>query len=383
MSGDAAAGPKALCLFLSPSSAASGNQTTEQRIAGYLRERCVSVAPLNVTDRDVVAGLKPRVEALVADAKAAGVDTVLVVVLHAYRSGLHLETVLSAASGLRTKVLTIFGGTDIYMMCGDDEKLATMRRVVHRSDACVSFNPDMRTRAEAHFAKTDGMHVIPQAATVEPPSSGDVAGPDCRTLLEEAGVPAESLNAGAFHVFLAPMGVRHVKDPTFAAAAFAEHVRPHCANAYLLFLGPPLEEEEVKRLAPYCDPRRTGVALRASVPKSTLHQLFRDRSVATGGVLNCSIQEGQPQAAMEAMLCGAPVLLRSIPGNLAVASQGVTATFFDTPRAFGDACLRHIRDSAYTAALAANGKQHVLDVFATAGELAAYVALVGGLLDAC
>ncbi|KAJ9447828.1 putative glycosyltransferase 1 domain-containing protein 1 [Diplonema papillatum] len=381
---------KNVLLFLAPHHAGSGNATTVDRLTRYFDE---------IVREPVVAG-RLRWFVKVVDVneelqvmKQVSVNDVrLVVLLHAWRSGRWLEQLFPDTSkrhdtpsdayiakaananhpgGLEhvsPKVVTIFGGTDVNEMLRDFEKEPLIARVVARSEHLVCFSEDMRDKVCSwHPEAVSKCAVIPQAAlclarSLELAEQDDALD----SLLVDCGVTVLP-NTTAF---IAPMGIRSVKDPMFIARVFSEHIHRRFESSYLLFVGPVHDEslcEEVKRAG-------AGVLFHSYVPRDVLHNSLSSPRVM--GVINCSLSEGQPQAVMEGMLCGAPAMMRRIPGNEAVATHEVSATFFSTPAEFVEAALKHLTWPEYISSLRVTARHYILHAFSEESEKAAYRVLL-------
>ena len=352
-------------LFLSPSSPASGNETTTQRIVSYLvPEQFEAIPVLNVT-QDLEVGA-PAVEEFVN--RAGEVEVVFV--LHALRAGRHLPGVLEILqkNGKTVRVVLIFGGTDVNVMPSDPEKLGIMKTAISLSHVCVCFSKDLRDKAVTAFAPDCPTHIIPQAARSAPIPDPSTANTHLNTILSTTGI------SDTAPIFLAPMGLRAVKDPLYIAEKFRSVHERH--SACLLFIGPEIEASVATALNSVCS-EGSGVYRHDAISQKDLHLLYCADRVC--GVVNCSQQEGQPQAVMEGMLFGVPALMRDIPGNTAIATHNTTALFF-THDTFASSCERLLDDPSFARQMGLNGKDHMLANFSLESESTAYRSLVETIL---
>ena len=240
------------------------------------------------------------------------------------------------------------------------------------------------------------VNVIPQA--VELPSLPQAH--SYPTLHEAAGVPDEEA------VVLLPAGIRPVKDVSFCMRAFAEYnARSGATPLHLVVVGPILSHDELARVTAAMDAAHTEARLTQPrmhllppVPRPQLLAWMRS-SIA---VLNSSLSEGMPNAVMEAMALGVPVVVRRNTGNTALVQHGVTGTVFDMPEeavaacaacangegAPGDSAAGKVACSPSGAStvdggaglspsqMAAAGKAHIEEAFSCEAEAAAWLQLL-------
>lgn len=97
-------------------------------------------------------------------------------------------------------------------------------------------------------------------------------------------------------------------------------------------------------------------------------------------LLNPSLYEGMPNAVLEAMACGLPVIASAAPGNDAVVRPGETGFLcpLSDPGAFQEALERVLRDPDLARALGRRGRAWVLRDFSWEGAARAYVRLFEG-----
>eukprot|EP01062_Namystynia_karyoxenos_P057139 TRINITY_DN48089_c0_g1_i1.p1 TRINITY_DN48089_c0_g1~~TRINITY_DN48089_c0_g1_i1.p1 ORF type:complete len:369 (+),score=108.51 TRINITY_DN48089_c0_g1_i1:77-1183(+) len=357
---------------LAPLRAATGNHTTVERLNGYF-------SALGY-DTTVVDCHSDSAGAAVGAALRCGAPLCL---LHAWRSGVAFLPALAAAEAtagrqLRAPLLLVFGGTDVNEMAHDAERLTVMSRVADLCTACVAFSESMRAAALRVWPQLGPrIRVVPQAVSVAPTPPH---APDGTALLRQwiaaAGGPAPGPDP--LRVLVAPMGLRTVKDPMFAVRGFAA-VHRQLPAAWLLVVGPALDPELERELGAACCPG-SGALYHREVPQGFLHAALGSPQAV--GVLNCSRSEGQPQAALEGVLCGAAPLLRRIPGNSDCFAAD-SALFFSDEAEFTRCCCRLLGDLEFAAALAARARAHARDRFCPDRERAGYAEALEELARPC
>lgn len=340
-------------LFLAPYTLASGNLTTATRLEAMFQQLGHQCALLD-SNRTAPAEVADRL---------SGVDGCIV--LHAWRSGRHL---LAEDGGLLTsnflKLILIFGGTDVNEMSRDPQRLAEMSRVVYAASLCICFGSSLRRAAQRLWPEAPYV-VIPQSVRL-PVTAAPAHSP--ATLLP--GLPPDA------HLFLLPLALRRVKDPLFLALAMAEWHRKD-PSVYLVLVGPPVEEDIACKVQEAVAMHK-GLLHLPAMPAAHLHALMR-RAAA---VVNTSISEGQPQAVMEGMLLGTPVMVRDIPGNLDVVPSGSNVGLaFHTPDQFVALGQALLGDAELRSSLTVNGRRHAQRWFAPALEEAAYSQALHGVFS--
>lgn len=281
--------------------------------------------------------------------------------------------------------------------------------------------------------------VIPQS--VLPPSlspscglssreSGNGSGSDACSPLAPLGAFAGSLLAVTLSILatrrrvaLLPAGLRSVKDPLFAVEVARALEAAHPGRFALVVVGPPmesdvaeamravavsLEEEDAQQASMTASASFTGrlgelaerlatnvgsttandaaaaagsdvaalVVWVRSAPRFVLWKAMSDRDRVLC-VLNTSRSEGQPQAVLEAMSVGAPVVVRRNPANTAVVEDGVTGLVADTPAGMAAHIVALGDDECFARRLCSAARTYVETVHSSQGERAAYLALLG------
>ncbi|KAF8562148.1 hypothetical protein P879_05046 [Paragonimus westermani] len=134
--------------------------------------------------------------------------------------------------------------------------------------------------------------------------------------------------------------LRPVKDPQFALQPFIEWnskpvtvlnqktdeqlSRPY--HHHLIYIGS--VEEDTKQIRAFlASTKNPYVHHVESIDRDRLHSLM----IASDGLINCSLSEGQSLTIMEAMLLGVPVIARRNSGNCDLIENNTTGLLFTTP----------------------------------------------------
>lgn len=221
-------------------------------------------------------------------------------IIHAFNAT-YLARLLSTCPGLRRYPLIVtLTGTDVNQDLDDDP--SALKPVFAAADRIIVFHQDFESKLLVMDRELGGkIAVIPQGVVLPP-------APARRR--SEYGIPQDSL------VFLLPSGLRPVKNIGLPLDSLKALI-PLGAPFDLLISGPILDEayggailQRIKSL-PWA--RYLG-----EIPHHEISAVYRLGDV----VLNCSHSEGQPQAALEAMSLGLPVILTDMPGNRGIIEQG-------------------------------------------------------------
>eukprot|EP00906_Rhabdomonas_costata_P029688 RCo041928 len=179
-------------------------------------------------------------------------------------------------------------------------------------------------------------------------------------------------------LFVLPAALREVKGVGFLLPAMAAWHRT-CPEVFLALVGNPADPvvtAEVKKFSS-C-PMETGILSVPAMEQACLHALMcSPRCVA---VVNSSVSEGQPQAILEGMALGTPVMVRGVPGNLAVVQHRVTGLVFNTPEEFISEARELIQSRGLGESLSAAARQYVGQHHRWEGERVAYHRLLLAVL---
>jgi glycosyltransferase involved in cell wall biosynthesis len=106
--------------------------------------------------------------------------------------------------------------------------------------------------------------------------------------------------------------------------------------------------------------------------------LLKDIYVASDCFVNPSSYEGMPNAVLEAMACGLPVVASHVPGNDAVVRHEETGYLFDLsrPNQFSEVLDRLIHDRALARRWGAEGRRRALQEFSWSKTAMAYLELL-------
>jgi glycosyltransferase involved in cell wall biosynthesis len=136
---------------------------------------------------------------------------------------------------------------------------------------------------------------------------------------QDFGIPAGST------LFMLPIGLRPVKNVDLALDGLEALARED-SRVRLLIIGPVIDktygEQVLRRIR-----NLPWVIYTGEVPHTEISGIYRLGHV----VINCSDAEGQPQAALEAMSLGVPVILRDVPGNRGIIRNGQEGFYIQTP----------------------------------------------------
>ena len=314
---DRRAAPSPHAILLAVLSPATGNYVSVGRMRALLCDLGWEVVLVAVNKSLTTE----RLNALVQISKCT-----CVVGIHALRAGMHLLD-------CPVPVVLCLGGTDMNVsLPAGGAKAETIRSALKVAAAVVAFSDDTMSAAmDTGLVAEAKAFVIPQAVAL-PPDESLVPGFSMRRFL---GIAARG---GSDKLLVLVAGLRQVKDPTFALAAFAEwraaRSLPSTAAAIsdvrFAIIGPKLDRE-VALAVEAAAAELPGVSYHEPVPWADLQ---RGVLAEADAVVNTSVDEGMSNALLEAMQIGTPVLARRNAGNSAVVEHRVTGLLFDTPAEF-------------------------------------------------
>ncbi|MBI4868561.1 MAG: glycosyltransferase family 4 protein [Candidatus Wallbacteria bacterium] len=320
-----------------------GNSITVQRIAAELGRAGCSVEVRSPDGRV----LRP--------AHTSG-PTAVVHGFHAVAAG---PATLALASELSAPCVITLTGTDLF---GDAVAPVpeTTRLVLDRANAVVAFTPTTARFASDHFPHLCGkLHIIPQAPYVAgwpAPRTGSYGGkPDAFTLLHIAGI-------------------RPVKGNLFPIGPL-ERLRERLPTLRLLYLGPILDRPYAERLFIEIR-RRTWVAYAGDLRHEQLPAILAGGDAA----LNTSESEGgMPNAILEAMWWGRPVVVSDVPGNRDLVEHGVTGLVYSGEEGFIECVERLASDPSLGPSLADAARRVARERFSPAVETSLHLRLYESL----
>ncbi|XP_064613174.1 glycosyltransferase 1 domain-containing protein 1-like [Liolophura sinensis] len=312
--------------------------------------------------------------------------------LHAYHSGIIL-------TGCPVPYAVILGGTDVHDYSKDPEKFELMRTVLHRASCPVQYlpmfqrNPETPKISRPEISCSD-IAIIPQAVCTCPSSFSlqnyfrrmgvmtfkgqtDVVTSGGQTDVVTSGTQTDVVTSGGptgiseVSIFLVVGGIRAVKDPLFLIQAFSDWHVNNEQSAYLVFLGPKIEEDYCQKFIQEVD-RSPGVAYIDGVQLEDTHAAIRD-SVA---LVNSSRSEGMASAILEAMDVGTVVIARDIPANCDLIEHGHNGLLFHSPQDFVKLAELLLTSPDVRARLTKRAKEQVVSRHSMATEQSAYLSLV-------
>ncbi|XP_078451460.1 glycosyltransferase 1 domain-containing protein 1 isoform X2 [Lampetra planeri] len=287
-------------LLLAPTSVASGNATTAERIRHYLltsghkclleNSRCFS-EPKDVCQFISVNGISA------------------VIALHLYKAGRLLV-------GCGVPYGVVFGGTDVNEDVKNEHKLSVMTAVAQNARFLVAFTEELKCIAEHLWPCTKGrVYIQPQGVWTNPDT-----GFAWRSHLRSSGVPADTSSL----LFLLVCGIRQVKDPLYLTDTFSEWHNED-SRVHLIIIGPEMDSVLSAAVKERIKMAR-GVWLLPELPQNHLHAAMSGSFC----LVNSSLSEGMSGAILEAMQLGLPVIARDIPGNAALITHEETGLLYTT-----------------------------------------------------
>ncbi len=240
----------------------------------------------------------------------------LVHLLHAYRAGLpwlgcrQRDTIPSVVS------LT---GTDLNYGLDCAEQGPQINAVLEQAGAIIIQN---RLTAESFAAAHPGL-----AAPLHYVNPGVCLGDDPYPLRQRHAIPASSVT------FLLAAGIRPVKANLELLQLFAPvaAAAPFCR---LLFCGAILDQDYGQRFLAALQARPWARYL-GEIPAPAMAAVLREVDV----LLNHSVSEGLPNALLEAVALGRPILARDISGNRAAFTPELNGLLYDSSDSFVNQAL--------------------------------------------
>ncbi len=324
-----------------------GNSVTVQRIESGLRDQghAVSVFSLDRQDRDVVR---------------AGVRRLHPDLVHGFHARATGPLVVDVARDLGIPAVITLTGTDVNLDLFDPERRPVVLEVLCRATALVAFHQTICERVQAEVPDVaPRMHVIHQAAYCQD-GRFDLRG--------RLGLRPEDF------VFFQPSGIRRIKNVPAVVPPLTTLHRRHPRVRYVL-AGPQIEAAEAERVA----------ALLQGLPWAFYVGEISHDAVCAGlrqanAVVNSSLSEGgMPNAVLEAMSHGVPVLASDIEGHRTVIDDGQDGLLFGSAEEFVEKAERLLTEPATAEALGQRARRKMAAQFTLAGEIGGYLALYRSL----
>jgi glycosyltransferase involved in cell wall biosynthesis len=316
-----------------------GNTLTGRRLLDGLRQRGFNMEVLSLEEPDWQHLLDRKLDAS---------DIGLLHILHIGRA----TQVLAACPRVRQFPLLLTAtGTDIncQLPAPGGENLRTTMQLAKRIVVFGSgFLEILAGYAPETLPKTT---VIPQGVFLPP------APPLTRQQL--------GLQPGDI-VFLLPSGLRPVKNLDLALTGLGRLQLSH-PQVRLLVMGAPLDPEYANRFV-----ERIGRLPWARYLGEVEHSRMAAYFACSDVVLNTSLAEGQPQAALEGMSMGLPAILSAVPGNLGIIEAGREGYYFKNEEELLDAALNLTESSSLRLEMGHQARLLVERKYSLAAELDSY-----------
>jgi len=224
----------------------------------------------------------------------------------------------------------------------------------------VVFNQDfLSTLALAYPEFQDKLHSIPQGIQLE------------------AALPIGRQQLGlqeSDFVFVLPSGLRRVKNIELALDALS-HLWQENKQIRLLVLGTAIEENYSKMILKRIN-NLPWVTYLGEIPHDQVKAYYQQGDV----VLNTSLAEGQPQAALEVMSLAKPVILTTVPGNLGIIQDGVHGFYARNQAEIQEAGRKLILNHKLKENMGQAAAQLVQQEFTAQNEFNAYAVLYRQIL---
>jgi hypothetical protein len=215
---------KANILFISSLLQGSGNYTTSNRLANYLKDTFIHQDSI-ITLYDCETNINDNNNKEILDKYLLECD--IVILLHAFRSGKLLPNDFSKP------IFLILGGTDINNDLKDNFKLEIIKNTINKSCIIYSFNKLMvdilnnQVNNGIINIKEDTAVILMPQAVILPESNPN----NIYSLKKEYNIPIDS------KLILLPAGIRKVKDPLFLINEIYQW-HQHDSQIYFAIIGP-------------------------------------------------------------------------------------------------------------------------------------------------
>lgn len=272
--------------------------------------------------------------------------------IHAYKSGKYL---LELANKIRVPIVVSMRGTDVWSDLIDPEHKEVIKNVLEASSCITVITEDMKNEVVKLFPYIlEKIKIIPQG----------VKSPANSTFLISNLIP-KSITAYD-QIILFPANIRKEKNILYPIESLAtlEHEFPLMR---LVYAGPVLDknlkiELDIKA-SKYAWIRYIG-----ALPHEKMYGLYK----LSFAVINCSLHEGMPNAILEGMAAGKPVLVFNNTGAQKLIIDGKTGFLFETQEELSLKLRRLLLEPELAEKIGKNGAQEVLNKYSVEKEIAAY-----------
>ena len=226
---------------------------------------------------------------------------------HAFKAGVAASEL---ARQLGLPLVVTLTGTDVHSDLFSPDRREAVLKVLEATDAVVVFSPSVAEELLTVMPSLcEKVHIVPQGVWFPPQESWDVR--------KQLGIPEDA------PLLLLPANIRRVKRPLLAFEGTLL-LREKGFNAYLLFVGSVLEDDEWDRLRQATETHR-WVRFAGAVPMEKMVSVYEAADV----VLNTSEHEGgMANSLLEAMALGRPVLAADVTGDRSLVQDGVNGLLF-------------------------------------------------------
>ncbi len=325
-----------------------GNAITVGRIASGLAERGASVQ-VYALDREQPETIGARLAAWRPD------------LVHGFHATVAGALAVQAARNTQVPGVVSLTGTDLNEDLHHPARAGAVRKVLASADALIVFHATVHAKLAAEIPEVaEKVAVIGQA--VRRPSQAF----DLRSHL---GMEP------AHFVFMQPAGIRRVKNIPAVISPLEALYQRHRHVRYVL-AGPVIEPDEASRIAAML--RGCGWAqFLGPIPHAELCTGLPTVDV----VVNSSVSEGgMPNAVLEAMAQGVPVLASDIEGHRSILIDGDNGLLFHSESEFTAKAERLICDREFRRALGRRGQQSIAAASRPEDEITNYWSLYTRLL---
>ncbi len=280
-------------------------------------------------------------------------------IVHGFH-GLHFARVLQKIPELhRLPLVLTMTGTDInFDLTGSDRDLVlNSMRAVQR---IIVFNKQFARGISSFYPEfQDKLLAIPQGVQLE--DAPAISRQDLGSRDED-------------FVFLLPSGLRAVKNIDLAFDVL-EALWPKFNNLRLWIMGASIEENYSKSIV-----QRIKFLPWASYWGEIPHSRVKSYYQLADVVLNTSLAEGQPQAALEAMSLSIPAILTAVPGNLGIIEHAVQGFYAGNQEELMEAARKLLQDDNLKKTMGVAAQDLVKANFLPEAEFNSHAALYRSLI---